>query len=240
MDSILVRPIDAESIIGVETCDQESLDYCIKLPQFDNSIRWYLPIGNTPPSWQISKISASQSHIFISILGIFKSKQSHYHKPNYFYLHAIFFFFFFFRVGFLVLAPSHPLIYGALSFFDSRYNPDLWPCGTIYLTLSYAKLALNTNTVPTRKELSRVLPDRSDLVTILPREAFYPVAWQKVVPYFDKDDAELWQQITRESYAFHIWGKMTAHKQPAKGSLLWQVLNSFSISNTPPSETIPM
>jgi hypothetical protein len=184
MDSVLVRPIDKTNIIGVENCDQEDkLDWCIRLPQFEQNKKYYLPIG------------------------------------------------------FLVLAPSHPLIYGALTFFDSRYDPNLWPCGTTYLTLSYARLALGPQAELTREGLARALPLREDIVSILPRTAFYPIHWQEVTPYFTQDDPQLWEKIERESYAIHIWGKMTSPLQPSQGSLMWRALNQFTISNTHTSDT---
>jgi len=185
MDSILIRPIDESNVIGLETCDQETLDYCIKLPQYDHNVRYYLPIG------------------------------------------------------FLVLTPAHPLLYSALTFFDTRYDPDLWPCGTIYLTLAYAKLALAQAETPSRAELTRVLPERADLaVRILPRDAFYPVPWQGIEPYFTEDDVALWGTMTKHSYAIHLWGKMTSQLQPNRESLVWRALNQFVISDLDLSGTL--
>jgi mannosyltransferase OCH1-like enzyme len=48
MDSILLQPIDETNVIGVEHCDQDTLDYCIHLTQFSKSDRFYLPIGTLP------------------------------------------------------------------------------------------------------------------------------------------------------------------------------------------------
>jgi hypothetical protein len=131
MDSILLQPIDETNVIGVEHCDQDTLDYCIHLTQFSKSDRFYLPIGTLP-------LFLLHSDLLL--------------------------------VGFLVLAPSHPLIFGALSYFDTRYDPNLWPCGTIYLTLAYSRL------------MQSATDDRA-LVRILPREAFYPIPWQKVIKF---------------------------------------------------------
>jgi len=170
MDSILLRPIEETNVIGVEHCDQDTLDYCIHLTQFSSTKRYYLPIG------------------------------------------------------FLILDPSHPLIFGALTYFDTRYNPDLWPCGTIYLTLAYAHLV--------REETQqRSKTENRGLVKILPREAFYPVPWQQVKPFFKQNDASLLTEITQNSYAFHIWGGMTAGNQPEKDSLVWHILNRYTISD---------
>ncbi len=117
-------------------------------------------------------------------------------------------------LGFLVLSPLHSLVYTALSFFDSIYDPELWPCGTIYLTQAYTKLA-------------------GVSVRILPREAFYPVPWQEVTKFFTEDDITLWTDIISTSYAFHLWGKVTTFLQPSSSSLAWRILNSFSVSNLP-------
>jgi hypothetical protein len=169
MDSILIKPVtNADNVIGSEYCDQETLTYCVHLPQFREDRRFYLPIG------------------------------------------------------FLVLTKEHPLMHQALTYFDTIYNPDLWPCGTVYLTYAYTKLYLNeTSAAP---------------VEVLPRDAFYPVPWQKVLPYFTTDDAKLWKDIRNKSYAFHVWGKMTEQHVAVPGSLLHHVLNDFSLSDLPTSE----
>lgn len=133
-----------------------------------------------------------------------------------------------------MLEPAHPLIYDALSYFDTRYNPELWPCGTVYLTLAYTRIVSQRNDFTQRNNAKTHAQNAGDaeIVRILARDAFYPVPWQQILPYFSKDDPALWDKIQTDSYAFHLWGQMSIKSQPEEGSLVWRVLNQFNITSS--------
>ncbi len=115
-------------------------------------------------------------------------------------------------IGVLLLPAGHSLMRHALKFFDTSYNPDVWPCGTAFLSNAYT-----------------TLQDASLNQYLLPPKAFYPVSWQNISYYLQGKKEEL-EMIANTSYAFHFWNKMTQSRDIRKGSLLDRALSLVSIS----------
>jgi hypothetical protein len=127
---------------------------------------------------------------------------------------------FYLPIGFLSFEKHHPLIHKALSYFESDYDPNRWPCGTVFLTKAYT-------------EMERVYGDKMDeIVEIWNSEKFYPIPWQQAQFYFCTSAVDEWHLIKNStSYAVHLWGGVTNHLEVCLDSFMWRLLNEFSISD---------
>lgn len=127
---------------------------------------------------------------------------------------------FYIPIGMLFFQPGHPIIKEALRQFDTSYNPDIWPCGTVFLTKAVQQVC--------RK------PALCSNLWILPPKAVYPVEWQSKDLLFENIEEtpaakRLWETIRVDSMAIHLWNKMTAELDPVPGTIIHSVFESYSL-----------
>jgi len=122
---------------------------------------------------------------------------------------------FYVAIGFMAFTrQNHPFLHQILTYFDTIYNPLIWPCGTQYASLAYL--------------------DNPSSVQVVAPVTFYPISWQDIQQYFESDDAAMMNTIESYSQAVHLWGKMTSSVKIVKSSLIWNILMKYSLSNIDP------
>jgi hypothetical protein len=84
---------------------------------------------------------------------------------------------FYIPIGMLIFKPRHPLVYKTLSYFDTSYDPDLWPCGTIFLTKAVQTVCLEVSSTIGASSSASLLNGKCDDIWMLPPEAVYPIEW---------------------------------------------------------------
>ena len=67
---------------------------------------------------------------------------------------------------------------------------------------------------------------------IAPPHAFYPLGYQDIPKYFTEDDKPLWDELKRNSYALHLFGKVTRMETVLHDSLVHTALTEFALSNS--------
>ncbi|KAM4689880.1 LOW QUALITY PROTEIN: lactosylceramide 4-alpha-galactosyltransferase [Rhinophrynus dorsalis] len=64
-------------------------------------------------------------------------------------------------------------------------------------------------------------------VTILPREAFYPVEWQDWRRYYELINPYKLMKFLENTYAVHLWNKKSRGERPKAGTFLEQIQSRF-------------
>ena len=71
------------------------------------------------------------------------------------------------------------------------------------------------------------------MVQVVPPEVFYPFGWEEVAVYAGAGERRrqwhMWQRVTRRSLAAHLWNRKTARLRLHEGSVLHQLLHSFTV-----------
>ena len=123
--------------------------------------------------------------------------------------------FFYTPIGILSFEPGHPTLLMALREFRS-YNPNLWPCGTVYLSRAF----IHTRSIWKSWE-------------VLGKDAFYPVSWQDSAIFLDDisltSTGNKLEEIGRKSLSVHLWNKVTLKRQIMPGMLLHNLLDLYSL-----------
>lgn len=116
----------------------------------------------------------------------------------------------------MVFERGHPALTLSLHEFDRDYDPQFWPCGTVYLSRAVAQLRRSNQLSP---------------YEILHKGAFYPVSWQVAQSLFKEpfNERAFNASIATQSIAMHLWNKMFASYAPKPPDFLHVILERFAL-----------
>jgi hypothetical protein len=97
--------------------------------------------------------------------------------------------------------------------FETDYSQTRWGCGTVLASMAYKEARSKSQ------------------LRIAPPHAFYPLGYQDIPKYFAEDDKDLWDALKEDSYALHLFGKVTRKEKVIHGSLVHNALSEFALSN---------
>lgn len=118
-----------------------------------------------------------------------------------------------FSIGLMGFDLGSSFVKEILERFVTDYTPTRWGCGTVLASMAYKQNPQNAN------------------VNIIPPHGFYPIGYQDIPKYFSENDIKLWNEIKENSYALHLFGKVSGKEEVSQGSLVQKALSEFAISN---------
>jgi Galactosyltransferase/Glycosyltransferase sugar-binding region containing DXD motif/Alpha 1,4-glycosyltransferase conserved region len=145
----------------------------------------------------------SRTHSFCMFMPEFGSRVGADGRLNQFYI----------PIGFIAFSPKSAIVGKVLELFDSEYDVDKWPCGTVFLTKSVYEYCEYFS---------------CEELTILPPYAAYPVEWRDDGTLLSAQPNEL-KRISTNSIAFHVWNKVTSAQHLSSSSMLYQLYETYAL-----------